>query len=257
MAHDPGSVTVERTGPRATVVWRRPPLQVFDLALLEELARSLRSEEVRSASVVVLKGADRRWSAGLEVRDHLSDRLRAMFRAFRDLLTAVWEVPGPTLAQVEGPCLGGGLELLMTCDLAFASVGASFGQPEVRLGVFPPLAAVLAPEAVGPKRAADLLYFGEPWTAERAADSGLVSRTLPAAMLDDEVDRAAEKLGRLRGEALRLLKKATHANGSPLGPRFDFAERVYLEELMALPKAEEGLRAFLERREPTWPPGAR
>lgn len=257
MTHEPGSVTVERTGPRATVVWRRPPLQVFDLGLLEQLAQALRSEDVRSASVVVLKGADRRWSAGLEVRDHLSDRLRAMFGAFRELLAAVWEVPGPTLAQVEGPCLGGGLELLMVCDLAFAATGAAFGQPEVRLGVFPPLAAVLAPRALGTKRASELLFLGETWSAERAEELGLVSRTVPDERLEREVDGVAEKLGRLRGDALRLLKKAVHANASPVGPRFDFAERVYLDELMALPNAEEGLNAFLERREPVWPPGPR
>ncbi len=253
MSRGSGAVRVDRTGPRATVEWDRPPAHVFDLALLQDLTDALRSEPVRTAHPVVLKGARHRWSAGLAVEDHLSERIRPMLRAFRELLQALWEVPGPTLAQVEGPCLGGGLELLAACDLAIAAASATFAQPEVRLGVFPPLAAVLDAGSLGPKRASDLLFVGETISAARAESFGLVSRVAEDDRLEKEVERVAGQLGQFRAETLILLKKVLRENQVPPWPALDRAERVYLDELMTLPNAEEGLRAFLEKREPVWP----
>lgn len=249
----PGEVRLERTGARATVVWDRPPLHIFDVGLMESLRAVLRSEEVRAAHVVVLKGARGRWSAGFSVEDHLADRVRPMFRAFRNLLEALWEVPGPTLAQVEGPCLGGSLELLSACDLAFAASSATFGQPEIGLGVFPPLAAALLDRTVGPKRGAELLFLGDVVSAERAAAFGLVSRVVADDVLEEEVARAADRLAGFRREALVLAKRARHAGQPFPWDRLEQAERIYLDELMALPGAEEGLRAFLEKRSPIWP----
>lgn len=249
----PGTVRVEGSGTRTTVEWDRPPVHVFDIALLGELAQALRSESVRSANVVVLRGAAHRFSAGFSVEDHLADRVRTMFSVFRELLHALEEVPGPTLAQVEGPCLGGALEILTACDLAVASNSATFGQPEIRLGVFPPLAAVLASERLGAKQAADLLLLGDTIPAHRAESVGLVSRVVPDASIDEEVGRIAERLGGLRRESLVLLKRAMRPSGTVPWSRLDRAESIYLDQLMALPHAEEGLRAFLEKRTPVWP----
>lgn len=248
-----GSVEVDREGARATVTWSRPPLNVFDTALLDDLARALRTEPVRSAHVVVLEGADHRWSAGFAVEDHLPERVRPMFRAFHEVLRAIAEVPAPTLAAVKGPCLGGGLELLEACDLAFAARSATFGQPEVRLGVFPPLAAVTAPERLGPKRAADLLLLGETIGAEQALALGLVSRVAADEALDAEVRGATDRLSGFRRETLVLLKRAMRIRADlPWGPLVA-AERLYVDGLLALPDADEGLRAFLEKRPAVWP----
>ncbi len=247
-----GTVRVDRTGVRATVEWSRPPVNVFDIALLDDLASALRSETVRSAHTVVLRGANHRWSAGFAVEDHLAGRVRPMFRAFRGVLEALGEVPAPTLGQVEGPCLGGGLEILSACDLAVASASATFGQPEIRLGVFPPLAAASLDRTVGPKRAAEILLLGETLSATRAEEVGLISRVVPDLTTEDEVMRTAERLEGFRPEALVLLKRVIREAPATLGGRLDRAERVYLEELMELPQAEEGLRAFLEKREPVW-----
>ncbi len=251
----PGTVTVAREGPRASVTWDRPPLNVFDIPLLTELAAALRREPVRSAHVVVVGGARHRWSAGFSVEDHMADRVHPMFAAFRDVLTAFSELPPPIVARVEGPCLGGGLEMLLACDLAIAGASATFGQPEIRLGVFPPFAAAVMESAVGPQRAAELLLLGETLGAERAAAIGLVSRVVPEEALEAEVDRTATRLCGLRREALVLLKSAMRREGSSVASRLSRAEKIYLEELMRLPSAEEGLRAFLEKREPVWPAG--
>ena len=242
-----------RTGTRATIVWDRPPLNVFDLALIEDLSEVLRSEPVQTAHVVVAKGARRRWSAGLAVEDHLSSRVRPMLRAFGELLRALWEVPGPVLAEVEGPCLGGGLELLGACDLAIAGASATFAQPEVRLGVFPPFAAVVNGRSLGPKRTAELLFLVDTIGAAQAEAFGLVTRTVADDTIEDLVNRTTDQLGGFRRETLVYLKKVLHESEGPPWVLLERAEKTYLEELMTLPDAEAGLRAFLEKRAPVWP----
>ena len=100
------------------MTWERAPLNVFDIPMLKELTGALRHEEVRGAHVVVVRGAGKCWSAGLAVEDHLKSHLPEMLDAFREALSTLWALPVPTIAQVHGSCLGGGLELLMACDLA-------------------------------------------------------------------------------------------------------------------------------------------
>jgi cyclohexa-1,5-dienecarbonyl-CoA hydratase len=257
MSGAPGRVKVDRVGTRANVTWSRPPVNVFDIATLRELTRALRSDPVRSAHVVVLKGAGRCWSAGFAVEDHFAVHVRAMFRAFRGLLEALEGSPGPIVAQVEGTCLGGGLEVLSACDLAIAAASTRFGQPEVRLGVFPPLAAAEMPRAIGPKRAAELLLLGETIAASRAEQVGLVSRVVPDDAVEEEVNRVVGQLQKYRFETLVLLRRAIHEGSPKSTDRLGVAEQIYLDELMRLPSAEEGLRAFLEKRTPIWPASGR
>lgn len=254
-AKPPGTVSVERVDGRATVTWERGPANVFDLRLLEEFTRVLRSKEVHGAHVVVLRGGGKSWSGGLSVEDHLRPRVSAMFVAFHEALTTLWNLPAPTIAQVHGRCLGGGLELLMACDLAIASAGATFGQPEIRLGVFPPFGAATYTQMLGARPAAELLFLGTPFDAERAASSGLVNRVVPDEELDASVALTAQTLLSHRGETLRLLKRVLRKAEVDPWSRLAYAERAYLDELMTSDEAEEGLRAFLEKRAPVWKDG--
>jgi len=251
----PGTVLVERVGRRATVTWEHGPANVFDIALLEELTRALRREEVTAAHVVVLRGGGKGWSGGLSVEDHLRPRVSAMFHAFHETLTTLWNLPVPTLAQVHGRCLGGGMELLMACDLAVASEGATFGQPEIRLGVFAPFGAATYPSLLGARPAAELLFVGTPFDAQRAASVGIVNQVVPEETLDASVALIAQTLCTHRREALRRLKQELHRSELDPWSRLAHAERTYLHELMASDEAEEGLRAFLEKRTPVWKEG--
>jgi cyclohexa-1,5-dienecarbonyl-CoA hydratase len=250
-----GTVSVTRVDGRATVTWERGPANVFDIALLEEFVRVLRSEEVTGAHVVVLHGGGRSWSGGLAVEDHLRPRVFAMFEAFHEALTTLWNLPAPTIAQVHGRCLGGGLELVMACDLAIASEGATFGQPEIRLGVFAPFGAATYSSLLGSRHAAELLFLGAPVDARHAASAGIVNRVVPDDELDASVALTAQTLCSHRRETLRLLKRVLRrAEADPWTP-LAYAERTYLEELMVPAEAEEGLRAFLEKRAPVWKDG--
>ncbi|MFI5413445.1 MAG: enoyl-CoA hydratase/isomerase family protein [Candidatus Lutacidiplasmatales archaeon] len=254
-AKPPGTVSVERVDGRATVSWERGPANVFDIALLEELTRVLVRDEVRGAHVVVLRGGGKSWSGGLSVEDHLKPRVHAMFEAFHKTLSTLWNLPVPTIAQVHGRCLGGGLELVMACDLAIAAEGATFGQPEIRLGVFPPFGAATYARLLGSREAAELLFLGTPLDARRAASAGIVNRVVPDDQLDASVALTAQTLCSHRREALRLLKRVLRkAEVDPWTP-LAFAEHTYLDELMGREESEEGLRAFLEKRAPVWKDG--
>jgi len=254
-AKPPGTVSVERVDGRATVTWERGPANVFDIGLLEDLTRALQRAEVTGAHVVVLRGGGKSWSGGLSVEDHLKPRVSAMFEAFHKTLTTLWNLPSPTIAQVHGRCLGGGLEMLMACDLAIASEGATFGQPEIRLGVFAPFGAATYSHLLGSRQAAELLYLGTPFDAHRAASAGIVNRVVPDDELDASVALTAQTICSHRLETLRLLKRVLRKSEVDPWSRLAHAERAYLDELMALDESEEGLRAFLEKRTPVWKDG--
>ena len=250
-----GTVVTDRVEGRATVTWERGPANVFDIALLHELVRALRSPEVLGAHVVVLRGQGKSWSGGLAVEEHLQPHVEEMFTAFHEALNTLWNLPVPTIAQVQGRCLGGGLELLMACDLAIASTKASFGQPEIRLGVFPPFGAATYAQLLGPRQAAELMFLGIPVDARRAAEVGIVNRVVPEEELDASVALTAQTFCGHRRETLRLLKRVLRATESSPWSHLVTAERAYLHELVNQPGAEEGLRAFLEKRAPVWEDG--
>jgi cyclohexa-1,5-dienecarbonyl-CoA hydratase len=251
----PGTVSVARVDGRTTVTWDRPPANVFDIGLLEDLTRVLAREEVTGAHVVVLRGGGKSWSGGLSVEDHLKPRVSDMFDAFHKTLTTLWNLPTPTIAQVHGRCLGGGMELLMACDLAIASEGATFGQPEIRLGVFAPFGAATYAHLLGTRHAAELLFLGTPFDARRAASAGIVNRVVPEEELDASVALTAQTFCSHRRETLHLLKRVLRRSAVDPWSSLAYAERAYLDELMMLERSEEGLRAFLEKRTPVWKDG--
>lgn len=248
----PGRVAVTCTEGQASIVWERPPLNVFDEDLLEQLGAACRRPDVQACRVVVLQGAGKGWSAGFAVEEHLRPRVDAMLASFRRAAEAIWDLPGVTVGQVHGVCLGGGLELLMVCDLGLAARTATFGQPEIRLGVFPPLGAAFYQELLGGKRAAELLFLGSNFDASRAEAMGLINRSVPDAELPVAVALIAATLTSYRPEALRILKRTLHRAGPDPWNRLRLAERAYVGELMASEEAEEGLHAFMEKRAPVW-----
>jgi cyclohexa-1,5-dienecarbonyl-CoA hydratase len=159
----------------------------------------------------------------------------------------------PVVAAVNGAALGGGCELLLACDLVIASERAKLGQPEIRLGVFPPVAAALLPRLIGRQRALDLVLTGRVIAATEAQAIGLVGRVVPAEGFDEAVDEYVGSLSSLSRPVLRLTKRTVvEGMAESLWEAFDRAERRYLDELMELEDAHEGLAAFLEKREPVW-----
>jgi cyclohexa-1,5-dienecarbonyl-CoA hydratase len=232
----------------------QPPVNVLTLDMLEELAHALAAvSSERSIKLLVLRGEGRAFCAGVDVADHTAERVEGMLTLFHGVILRLLAMECPTLVVVHGATLGGGCELMLACDLAVAREDAKIGQPEIRLGVFPPVAAALLPARIGRQRAMDLVLTGRTLDAWQAHAAGLVSEVLPVEDFDGAVTRYVDRLGELSGPVLRVAKRALRA-GQELPPRDAIAraEALYLNDLLRLEDAEEGLRAFLEKRAPVW-----
>jgi cyclohexa-1,5-dienecarbonyl-CoA hydratase len=232
----------------------RPPLNVLDLPAAAELATAIESAVARGdVDVILLAGRGRAFCAGVDVRDHLPDRGAEMLRTFHRACVALLEAPQPVVAMVHGAALGGGCELTLCCDLVIASTQASFGQPEIRLGVFPPLAAVALPRMIRFHDAAELLFTGRVMDASEAARIGLANRVVEPAALASAVRETLDGLAALSPASLRLAREALRQSRvRPTAAEVAEAERFYLDRVMRTPDAIEGLQAFLEKRQPQW-----
>lgn len=247
-------ISCEIEGAVARIELRNPPLNVIDIAMMEELAHSLAEIEARSdISVIVLSGAGKAFSAGVDVAAHTPDKVEEMLGRFHNVIRALVASTKVTIAGVHGLCLGGGAELAMVCDLAYTTVEAEWGFPEIRLACFPPVACTVLAALVGQKRAAEMILTGSSITGREAAESGLVARAVDEMHLDSAVQTAAAQVLRLSPAALRVAKKASYAWDSM---HFDKglarAEKIYFDDLMKTADAHEGIRAFLEKRSPKW-----
>ena len=176
-----------------------------------------------------------------------------MLGVFHRVFRKLWRADWVTLAAVHGHCLGGGMELAVACDFVLATHTARFGQPEIKLACFPPVAAILLPALVGPRRALDLILTGRTLTAEQAHALGLVTEVVGEGELDAAVAKLLATLAELSPAALPLARRAVlRAPGLDFERALDEMEKLYLDTLMKTADAAEGIRAFIERRKPVW-----
>jgi cyclohexa-1,5-dienecarbonyl-CoA hydratase len=252
------ALRLQRRAGIVTLTLARPPLNVLDLATLAELDHALAAlSDERPLKALLLVGAADAFCAGVDVTDHLADQVASTLGLFHRVVNRLLAMECPTVAAVHGATLGGGCELMLACDLAVAREDARIGQPEIQLGVFPPVAAALLPSLVGRQRAMDLVLTGRTLGAVEAREMGLVSAVVPAAEWETGVARFVGRLERLSGPVLRLAKRAVVESPARGGPAeaIAAAEELYLAELMRLEDAEEGLRSFIEKRRPVWKEG--
>lgn len=238
----------------ATLVLDRPPLNVLSTAMMWQIARGVeRASADPALNAIQIRGEGRSFSAGVDMADHTADKAGAMMDAFIAMLRAVDKADVPVVAAVHGHCLGGGLELAACCDLVYAAEGAKLGQPEVKVGVFPPAAVVAYPSRIGVRATAEIVLLGETFGAARGKEIGLVNDVFADADLFAKVDEVCVKFGELSRPVLALTKRALREAAPAVDPRaLESLRRVYLGELMALEDANEGLRAFAERRRPVF-----
>jgi cyclohexa-1,5-dienecarbonyl-CoA hydratase len=249
-----GRVEITRDGRAATLVFERPPLNVVDARLLGEMEAALGGLAGDPPQLLVVRGGgERAFSAGVAVEDHTRDRVEASVRSFHRVLLALRRLPSITLAVVRGHCLGGGMELAAACDLVVADETGRFGQPEIKLGCFPPFAAAAYPRLFGAKVAAEVLLTGRAISAKEAWQLGFVNRLAPAEELEGLAgDLAAEVLAQ-SAAATALTKRALAAEDEEAFERaLAECERLYFEELVRTEDMAEGVSAFLDKRQPRW-----
>lgn len=249
------TVQLEIQGRRATLTIDRPPLNILDLATLAELDQAIdRLAPAPELALVVVRGAGpKAFSAGVAVPDHTPDKIERMLALFHRACVRLAALPALSIAQVQGHCLGGGMELAGSCDFVVAAEEARFGQPEIELGCFPPLAAAFYPRRYGTAWTLDLLTTGRIVSAAEAERHGFVSRLVPRENLENAVEELATAILAKSSAVLRLTKRAVHAGETLPGPTaLAECERLYLEELATTADMTEGLGAFLGKRRPEW-----
>jgi len=248
-----GNVIASFDGAVARIVLDRPPLNILDLPMIQELSRTLESLSRETAlRALVLSGEGKAFSAGVSVQDHLPEKARKMLAAFHGIFRRLHRFPCPTLAVVHGPALGGGCELACFADVVVASEAATFGLPEIKLGVFPPVAAAHFPRRIGAARTLQLILAGGTLNASEALRIGLVDEVVPPDALAGAAESAVGRWREKSAPALRLARRAVQSAGTDFETALDRAERLFLDELMRTADAAEGLRAFLEKRPPSW-----
>src|SRR5260370_19505948 len=171
----------------ARVTFARPPLNVFDIAMMREIGQALNEcLPLRDLAAIVFDATPdtRAFSAGVAVEEHAPETVFQMLDSFHSVFRLLAQISRPVIALVDGPALGGGCELVAACDIVIASERARFGQPEIKLGVFPPVAAILLPRIIGEKRARELIMLGDMIDAEEALRLGLVSHVTTSAEME-------------------------------------------------------------------------
>ena len=240
----------------ARITLAHPPLNVLTIAMLAEIASALeRCVQHRDIVAIVFDASPecRSFSAGVAVEEHVEATVYRMLDSFHAIFRALEQLARPTIAVVDGPALGGGCELVSAADIIIASDRAKFGQPEIKLGVFPPVAVILLPQIVGEKRAREFILTGEIIEAVEALRIGLVNYVVPSDQLPEKSREVLSKLRNLSASTLEMTRRALDmGRGRSLDSLLTPIENLYLHELMKTSDATEGIKAFQDKRKPEW-----
>src|ERR1700730_14946786 len=185
-----------------------PPLHILDLAMLEELRDAIARVRPDRHALIIDALGEKAFSAGASVQDHLGDRVAAMLGRFHDCFRMLAKLDLVTVALVRGAALGGGCELALACDFVLASERAKFGQPEINLGVFPPVAAYQLSRQIAPRKGLELLLTGDTTESRAAEHLGLTNATFPLAEFDARAEEWLGRLYRQSASSLRFAKRA-------------------------------------------------
>jgi cyclohexa-1,5-dienecarbonyl-CoA hydratase len=249
-------IQVTLTGRVARIALARPPLNILTIAMMKEIVDAInRSTQSSDTCAIVFASshANGAFSAGVSIEEHKPETVYQMLDGFHSIFRALNTVSKPVIALVGGAALGGGCELAAFADIVIASPSARFGQPEIKIGVFPPAAAVILPRVIGEKRAREMILTGELLTADAARSLGLVNYVVP----DNEIESKCEELlNAFRQMSVPALEMARRAMVQSVGLGFDEAlkrsEDIYLNQLMSFRDPQEGVEAFIAKRPPRW-----
>ncbi len=249
-------IQVSITDRVARVTFARPPLNVFTIAMMKEMADAVQrvgTQQDMCAIVFASAPQTHAFSAGVSVEEHRPETVYQMLDAFHSVFRALNTVSKPVIALVSGAALGGGCELVAFSDIAIASQSARFGQPEIKLGVFPPVASVLLPRVIGEKKAREMILTGELLTAEAALALGLVNYVVADSDLESKAEEVLHTLRQLSAPALEMSRRAiVQAGGLTFEDGLKRAEDIYLNQLMTYKDPQEGVEAFIAKRPPRW-----
>src|SRR5579864_1263634 len=238
----------------ARITLNHPPYNVLSVPLMVEMAQAIESLNGRQdIKCILLESNQKAFSAGISLEDSKADKVFQTLDAFTRIFTAIREISKPMIVIVNGAAIGAGSELVAFGDMVIATPNAKFAQPEVKLGVFPPFAAVMLPQLIGPKKTYELILTGQALTAEEGLQLGFVNKVVPETGLKAAVDEIIARIGEFSAPVLEMTKAVIQSSlGLPLVEAMKKSADIYLNQLMALEDVQEGLRAVLEKRKPVW-----
>jgi cyclohexa-1,5-dienecarbonyl-CoA hydratase len=246
--------SAEHSGQIERIVLDRPRGNVLDLEMLSAIRDRLQeiSADPGPCKLLVFEGAGSHFSFGASVEEHLPNKVGRLLPAFHGIFWDLERLSIPTAAVVRGQCLGGGFELALWCGMVFCDFSARFGVPEVKLGVFPPLASIALPWRITGARSTQLILSGESIEGPAAVAIGIADRCTD----DPESALQAWFTQNLDGKSAVAVRTAWRASRRLLADalRNDLTslESLYLKDLMSHADPIEGISAFVERRPPVW-----
>ena len=248
------SITVEEKEGIGRITFNKPPLNILDTAMMKEINLALKDFQDKNLKALVIDAEGKAFSAGVDISDHTADKVGEMISVFHEIFTNLQSIGAPTVALVNGAALGGGCEVALFCDIVIASERSKFGQPEIMVGVFPPVAAAIFPKLIGRKKALELLLTGDSVRANEAKELGLINQVLPVeSFREDAESYLSEKLASKSATVLALTKRAfIEGETQNYTEAMEKIEDLYLKDLMSTKDAQEGLAAFMEKRKPVW-----
>ena len=248
------TINVEEKDMIGRITFNRPPYNILNIDMMKEINHALKDFQNRNLKVLIVDANGTAFSAGVDVSDHTKEKVNEMIQVFHDIFTNLLKIKAPTIALVNGAALGGGCEVATFCDIVIASEKSKFGQPEIKVGVLPPVAAAIFPKLIWNKKALELIMTGDTIKADEAKNLGLVNHILPIEKFETEAEKfITEKLASNSAVVLQLTKRAFMEGATQkYSDSIKKIEDIYLNELMKTDDANEGLAAFLEKRQPVW-----
>ncbi len=248
------NIKLNRTGNVLEIILNNPPMNIMTQAMMVEINSVLEKlQEDEDLHLLIFKAEGKHFSAGADVAEHTKDKCGEMIPEFSKLFINLNKITCPVIAVVHGLVLGGGCELAIFCDMIVASEKTKIGQPEISVGVFPPLGTVIFPYLVGRNRALELLLTGDVIPAVEAERIGLINKVFPEDQFEEKTEEFIAKFTEKSPVVLKYTKKAVDCGlYEPVLHALKTAEKIYLDELMNTVDANEGIQAFMEKRKPEW-----
>jgi cyclohexa-1,5-dienecarbonyl-CoA hydratase len=238
----------------ARITLNRPKFNIMNIEMMNELNGRL--EELlkdNDLKCLVFYAEGKHFCTGVEVADHKPDKVNDMIAVFNRIFELTEQLEIPIIAVVQGYCLGGGMELAIACDVIVAGKSAQFGQPEIKVGFFPPYAAMRLPQLVGPARAVEICTTGKFYSADEARIMGMVGHVAE----DDQLAEAADNIIQdIQGNSPLIIRLNKRAVKQHLGLDFKSAlegvSDLFLNTLMKTADTLEGIASYEEKRKPEW-----
>jgi len=245
---------VEKAQGVARITFDRPKHNVLNIEMMNELNAELESLIAdNDLKCLVLLGQGPSWCAGVEVSDHKPELVNEMISTFNRIFELMDKLEVPIIAGVHGACLGGGMEVAIACDIIVASKKAVFGQPEIKLGFFPPYAAIRLPQLVGPAKAVEICTTGKRYSAKEAKKMGLIAYKADEDNFQETLDKLVAEIQYNSPLIIRLNKRAVKQHlGMDFPKAIQGVSDLFLNVLMKSEDTLEGIKSFEEKRKPVW-----